>query len=97
MNREFALFAVAALALATSGCLSGNGPVACTADARLCPDGTAVGRVPPDCDFAPCPACSPGDEIYGQCPDGSEYLKLSCDDKGEWHEVQYIRNPCEAL
>jgi putative hemolysin len=30
-------------------------PVACTADAKLCPDGTGVGRVPPDCEFAPCP------------------------------------------
>lgn len=28
---------------------------ACTADAMLCPDGSYVGRVPPDCNFAPCP------------------------------------------
>lgn len=28
----------------------------CTLDAKLCTDGTAVGRVPPDCDFAPCPS-----------------------------------------
>ena len=27
----------------------------CAADAKICPDGTAVGRVLPDCDFAPCP------------------------------------------
>lgn len=31
------------------------GPVACTMDAKLCPDGTAVGRVGPSCEFAPCP------------------------------------------
>lgn len=30
-------------------------PVACTMDARICPDGSAVGRMPPDCEFAPCP------------------------------------------
>jgi len=30
-------------------------PVACTMDAKLCPDGSYVGRVPPKCDFAPCP------------------------------------------
>lgn len=30
-------------------------PVACTADAKLCPDGSAVGRVGPDCEFAACP------------------------------------------
>lgn len=29
--------------------------VACPMDARLCPDGTAVGRSGPDCSFAPCP------------------------------------------
>jgi hypothetical protein len=29
--------------------------VACTEDAKLCPDGSAVGRVPPACEFAPCP------------------------------------------
>lgn len=29
--------------------------VACTLDAKICPDGTAVGRVPPSCEFAPCP------------------------------------------
>ena len=33
--------------------------VACTADAMLCPDGSAVGRVPPTCEFAPCPG-NPG-------------------------------------
>ncbi|OGH76915.1 MAG: hypothetical protein A2469_02015 [Candidatus Magasanikbacteria bacterium RIFOXYC2_FULL_40_16] len=27
----------------------------CTADAKLCPDGSYVGRVAPKCDFAPCP------------------------------------------
>jgi hypothetical protein len=33
-------------------------PVACTAEALLCPDGTGVGRIPPDCRFAPCPNCT---------------------------------------
>ena len=27
----------------------------CTADAKICPDGSGVGRVPPSCEFAPCP------------------------------------------
>lgn len=27
----------------------------CTMDARQCPDGSFVGRVPPSCNFAPCP------------------------------------------
>jgi hypothetical protein len=29
-------------------------PIACTEEAKLCPDGTAVGRVGPTCEFAPC-------------------------------------------
>lgn len=29
--------------------------VACTQDAKICPDGSAVGRQGPKCEFAPCP------------------------------------------
>ena len=36
-----------------SGCVQN---VACTEDARLCPDGSSVARVPPECEFAPCPS-----------------------------------------
>ncbi len=28
---------------------------ACTQEAKICPDGTGVGRVGPDCEFVPCP------------------------------------------
>jgi len=39
---------------------------ACTAEARLCPDGSAVGRTGPDCEFAPCPpAVGNGSDIHG--------------------------------
>ncbi len=30
--------------------------VACTQEAKLCPNGSAVGRTGPNCEFAPCPA-----------------------------------------
>jgi uncharacterized protein len=47
-------------------------PVACTADAKLCPDGSAVGRIGPDCEFAPCPDekhyCSPESRKAEVCP-----------------------------
>lgn len=33
--------------------------VACTMDARECPDGSFVGRIPPNCEFATCPRTSP--------------------------------------
>lgn len=31
----------------------------CTRDAKVCPDGSAVGRTGPNCEFAPCPAGAP--------------------------------------
>jgi hypothetical protein len=34
---------------------SDGGVVACTMDAKICPDGSAVGRVGPHCEFAACP------------------------------------------
>jgi hypothetical protein len=44
----------------------------CTAEALICPDGSAVGRTGPDCEFAPCPsegvACQEDGKL---CPDGS--------------------------
>ena len=29
--------------------------IACTEEAKICPDGSAVGRTGPNCEFAPCP------------------------------------------
>ena len=34
---------------------AGPAPVACTMEAKICPDGSSVGRVPPSCEFAACP------------------------------------------
>jgi hypothetical protein len=31
-------------------------PVACTMEAKICPDGSAVGRTGPNCEFAECPS-----------------------------------------
>src|SRR3989338_4312151 len=49
--------------------------VACTMEAKKCPDGSYVGRVPPNCEFAPCPAPSEKPGFCGgkrgiQCPHG---------------------------
>lgn len=78
------LFLLFACALFGVGCLPDipevppppPGPIACTADAKQCPDGSYVGRVPPSCEFAPCPSyeieptgrpCSgPGDTSCGR-------------------------------
>ncbi len=37
---------------------------ACTMDARMCPDGSYVGRIGPSCEFAPCPTtANPADTL----------------------------------
>jgi predicted lipoprotein with Yx(FWY)xxD motif len=43
---------------------------ACTAEAKICPDGSAVGRTGPDCEFAPCPASATEEQARSFC--GSE-------------------------
>jgi hypothetical protein len=57
------MFALSILALAVSTACAAKQPpasspdeaVACTKDAKICPDGTTVGRSGPDCEFDPCP------------------------------------------
>src|SRR5574341_767547 len=49
-----------------------NEPKACTEEAKVCPDGSAVGRTGPNCEFAPCP----GEGVMctadvKECPDGT--------------------------
>lgn len=34
-------------------------PVACTEEAKICPDGSSVGRTGPNCEFAACPGAPP--------------------------------------
>jgi hypothetical protein len=59
--KELALGVVVILVLGVGGFLYRNtmerpipGPNACTLEAKLCPDGSGVGRSGPDCSFAPC-------------------------------------------
>jgi len=55
-NLIFFLF-IAILLLASCG----QKPTACPQDAKVCPDGTAVGRTGPNCEFAICPELKPGE------------------------------------
>jgi len=64
------------------GCsIQGGG---CPADARVCPDGSAVGRSGPNCEFAPCPApsgctCPAGYRQDGEtCTPECYYSKPAC-------------------
>jgi len=40
---------------ATGSAVSTPAAVACTLEAKICPDGSSVGRTGPNCEFAPCP------------------------------------------
>ncbi len=62
----------------TGGRISDGKSVMCTADAKLCPDGSYVGRSGPQCEFA---ACSDEGEPHwaeacanGECPDMALYI-----------------------
>ncbi len=62
--------------------LRGLGDVACTMDAAICPDGSIVGRVGPDCHFAPCPTSSliplpAGAYPPAVTPGATNYLKFA--------------------
>lgn len=49
-----ALFVVLLLPACGEADKSGDDVVFCTKDAKICPDGSSVGRTAPDCEFAPC-------------------------------------------
>lgn len=62
MQKNIAIGGVLVIAAFAAGVwlvwFRGGGPTipnACTKDAKVCPDGTVVGRVAPTCQFAPCP------------------------------------------
>lgn len=64
-----------------------SGPVACTQEARLCPDGSTVGRTGPNCEFAQCPdAQLKEDVIYTGNPYyagwSQEQMQNDCSAKG---------------
>jgi hypothetical protein len=42
------------------GTLNFDKGAACTTEAKLCADGSSVGRIPPKCDFSPCPTETSG-------------------------------------
>jgi len=78
-----------------------NEPVACTMDAKQCPDGSYVGRVAPDCAFAACPvvpdekpvtgtACSEASKQVAACPD--VYAPVC-----GLVQIQCITTPCDPI
>jgi len=72
MNKNIiigAVIAVAVIIIAMAGfkmyrvdLVKNSEPKACTEEAKICPDGSAVVRSGPNCDFAPCPSGDAGGE-----------------------------------
>jgi putative hemolysin len=59
--------------LSLFGCTADDSSVACTKDAMICPDGSAVERIAPDCNFAPCPQIVGGDVDEHGCIPSAGY------------------------
>jgi len=73
--------------------------VACTADAKQCPDGSWVSRIPPNCEFAPCSsttgATCGGWDISGEtiCECSGKIIKPTCAPDAFCGSASYI---CEG-
>ena len=78
MRRDIFLYLFIFVAvLAISGC-SQNAIKACTQEAKLCPDGSTVGRHGPSCEFDPCPnATAVTPPVLNDIPD---YISCNSDD-----------------
>lgn len=70
----FAVFAVIiiallwwSIALVPKNVNVNNRQTACTNEAKICPDGSAVGRTGPDCAFAPCPSALTNSRVAAGC------------------------------
>jgi hypothetical protein len=74
-------------------------PIACTKEAKICPDGSAVGRVGQNCEFAECPAtggegevivCSPESKLVESCT--MDYTPVC-----GLVEIQCVTTPCNPV
>jgi hypothetical protein len=76
-----------------------SAPTVCTQDTKLCSDGSYVSRVPPDCNFAPCPGEEEG--ILVSSPKRNEKikspLKIEGEARGYWFfEAEFIAELYDA-
>ena len=66
--------------------------VVCPMDAKECPDGSFVGRMPPDCEFASCPGEEEGIFVFSPKKDQTieSPLKIEGQARGPWYfEAQF--------
>ena len=69
-KKAYLLIAILVLAAAAGGVsyfyYKSTRQIACTLEAKLCPDGSAVGRQGPNCEFAKCPDIKMAGSIKGK-------------------------------
>ncbi|MBU2101293.1 DUF333 domain-containing protein [Patescibacteria group bacterium] len=81
-------------------------PVACTLEAKICPDGSSVGRTGPNCEFSPCPNVGLANPASVYCVNnagtleiregtGGQYGVCVFADGSECEEWAYFRGECE--
>ena len=98
MKRNFWTMSIAIILLFIIGiCISPKTPIVCTADAKICPDGSSIVRNPNlNCEFDPCPEiedknyCNPESRNVQACDE--MYAPVCGWFKGE--EIQCIKYPC---
>lgn len=78
------LFLFVILLILISGCADQK-PLACTEEAKVCPDGSAVGRTAPNCEFAACPSAISIEEARAIAE------KSECTEKGTLKD-EYVYN-----
>jgi len=86
MNKNIVLVGLILLVIFVTGCstkMISEKPAACTQEAKICPDGTAVGRTGPNCEFA---SCSQLKNIVVKQSGGAAMLIRECSDR------EYISN-----
>ncbi len=81
----------------TLGIKSDKG-VVCTMDAKECPDGSFVARIPPDCEFAGCPevTCIKEGETFS-VDEHPDFIPECCNGLKSVQEYKIIDNQCEFI
>jgi len=111
MDRIVAAAVATFALLVLSGCVNMNPPAtptptatptACTQEAMICPDGSSVGRVGPNCEFAPCPSpTAPPAQTPTPTPSGTPSLQdLARSCEGSFRDQvynQYRPTYCSGL
>lgn len=64
-------------------------PISCTLEAKICPDGSAVGRTGPKCKFSPCPEVSPTPPISGWKTYVFDNYPLSLRYPSDWSQYKW--------